>query len=57
MSGAGEYVEKLLRDMENLVCKGGLVADGSSGFAAFCKLRGFWGGLADGFDSARTRSS
>lgn len=40
MSGAGEYVEKLLRDMEDLVCKGGLAADGSSDFAAFCILRG-----------------
>ncbi|KAL0631372.1 hypothetical protein Q9L58_009761 [Maublancomyces gigas] len=43
MSGAGEYVEKLLRDMEGLVCKGGLAADGSSDFAAFCTLRGVSG--------------
>lgn len=43
MSGAREYVEKPLRDMEGLVCKGGLAADGSSDFAAFCTLRGVSG--------------
>lgn len=43
MSGAGEYVENLLRDMEDLVCKGGLAADGSSDFSAFCALRGVSG--------------
>lgn len=42
MSGAGEYVEKLLRDMDDLVCKGELAADGSTDFAVFSTLRGVY---------------
>lgn len=40
MSGAGEYVERLLRDAERLLEHGVLASDGSSNFALIMKLRG-----------------
>lgn len=43
MSGAAEYVERLLDDTEQLMCKGVLQADGSSDLALMLRLRGLCG--------------
>lgn len=40
MSGAAEYVEKLLRDMETMMERGVLAADGSSNLELLLRLRG-----------------
>lgn len=39
MSGAGECVERVLRDAGDMVGRGALAADGSSDLALFWRLR------------------
>lgn len=57
MSGAAEYVERLLDDTEELICKGVLQADGSSDFTLMMRLRGLCGesGEQEAEESQRAR--
>lgn len=54
MSGAAEYVERLVRDTERLLERGVLAGDGSSNFALIMRIRGLQQQPEESWDVGRS---
>lgn len=52
MAGAGEYVERVLEDMERMEEEGTLAGDGSSDIGMVLRIKGLWGGSAEMVDGS-----